>query len=287
MDFLIVTGMSGAGKSTALKILEDIGFFCIDNIPPTLIEKFAALSFRPSSDIEQAALGVDIRTGRLFEDFLPWLNNSQNYKYALLFLEASNDILLKRFKESRRAHPLSKNDRLIFAIERERQLLKDIKSKSKYIIDTSYLLPRQLKEKIDDIFNQGKSFDNLVIRFVSFGFKHGVPNDCDLVFDMRFLPNPFYIAELKPLTGKDEQVKKFVLSQEATKEFLVKLKDMLDFLMPHYIKEGKNQLVVGIGCTGGKHRSVAITSSIAQYITKKGYFVIENHRDIILDRHGT
>ena len=284
MSFLIVTGMSGAGKSSALKFLEDIGYYCIDNIPPALIDKFAQLCFRPGFDIERVALGVDIRMGKLFADFLPWLKESENldYQHSMLYLDANNEALMKRYKESRRVHPLEKNERLVAAIEKERELLIEVKRRSKYIIDTSYLMPRQLKEQLNNIFLKNTGFSNIIIKLLSFGFKHGAATDCDLVFDLRFLPNPFYVPELKQLTGNDPPVKDFVMRQEAAKEFLVKLIDMLEFLLPKYIAEGKNQLVIGIGCTGGKHRSVSFVNHLEGYFSQKGYLSMKNHRDLML-----
>lgn len=282
MQFVIVTGMSGAGKSTALKLLEDIGFFCVDNLPPTLISKFVEVCSGEDSEIDKVALGVDIRGGKLFDGLLPGLTEVYNggYNYSILFLDCSDEVLLKRYKESRRNHPLAKSGRISGGIEKERELLAEIKELSTYIIDTSSLLTRQLKEKLNDIFVENKSFNSLIINIVSFGYKYGIPNDSDLVFDVRFIPNPFYIPEMKPLTGNDPLVKQYVMSWEVTLTFLDKLKEMLAFLIPNYINEGKNQLVVSIGCTGGKHRSVTLANELREFLDKMGHTVLLNHRDI-------
>jgi UPF0042 nucleotide-binding protein len=276
--------MSGAGKTTVLKILEDMGFFCVDNLPPSLIPKFAEVCFRPGSDIDKVALGVDIRGGRLFDDLLPGLAalERDNLQYTVLFLDASDDVLMKRFKETRRSHPLAKNDRIITGIAKERELLSAIKRKSTYIIDTSQLLTRQLREKINDIFIDKKIFNSLMITILSFGFKYGIPTDSDLVFDVRFIPNPFYIGELKELTGNDAPVSDYVMEWQVSKKFLEKLDDMVDFLIPNYINEGKNQLVISIGCTGGKHRSVTLANALYHALAQKGESVIVKHRDIDL-----
>lgn len=285
MKFVILTGMSGAGKSTVLKFLEDIGFFCVDNLPPSLLPKFIELCSKPGMEIDQVALGIDIRGGKLFKDLFTCLSEIQNenHKFSILFLDASDEVLLKRFKESRRNHPLAKGERIISGIMRERELLKDVKEKADYIIDTSYILSRQLKEKINDIFLENKSFDSLMITVLSFGFKYGIPSDADLVFDVRFIPNPFYISELKPQTGNDIAVRDYVLGCEESLIFLDKLNDMISFLIPNYIKEGKNQLVVAIGCTGGKHRSVTLANELYSSLQKIGHSVIINHRDIDKD----
>lgn len=285
MKFVILTGMSGAGKSTVLKFLEDIGFFCVDNLPPSLIPKFIELCSKPGMEIEQVALGIDIRGGKLFDDLFTCLSEIQNenHKFSILFLDASDEVILKRFKESRRSHPLAKGERIISGIMRERELLEEVKKKADYIIDTSYILSRQLKEKINDIFLDNKNFESLMITVLSFGFKYGIPNDSDLVFDVRFIPNPFYISELKPLTGNDIEVRDYVLDCEESRIFLDKLEDMISFLIPNYIKEGKNQLVISIGCTGGKHRSVTLANELYSSLQKSGHSVIINHRDIDKD----
>jgi len=282
MELLIVTGMSGAGKSTVLKFLEDIGYYSIDNMPPGLIPKFAELVFRPGSDVERVALGVDIRSRKLFEDFFPLLDSMQDVftNYTILFLEASDDVLLKRYKETRRNHPLSPADRIMEGIGREREMLAKIKESAHHIVDTGHFLPRQLKEKINMIFLEDRDFSSFSVTLLSFGFKHGMPHDSDLMLDVRFLANPFYDPAMKNLTGNDDVVRDFVLGNPITQEFLAKSIDMLEFLLPHYIEEGKNQLVVSIGCTGGKHRSVAVVNYLAAHLRQCGYFANAKHKDI-------
>ncbi len=285
MRFVIVTGMSGAGKSSVTKFLEDIGFFCVDNLPPALIPKFAEICFSPGSEIDKVALGIDIRGGKLFSDLFEGLEMSKQsgFEYEILFLDASDDILIKRFKETRRKHPLVQDERINIGIERERELLQEVKAKADYIIDTSNLLTRQLKEEINHIFLEDKKFESLMVTVLSFGFKYGIPNDSDLVFDVRFIPNPFYIAEMKELTGNDTKVQEYVLQWEESREFLNKLEDMVNFLIPNYIKEGKNQLVISIGCTGGKHRSVTLANALCGDLQQKGHRAVVQHRDIDKD----
>ncbi len=239
MKYVILTGMSGAGKSSVLKFFEDIGYFCVDNLPPSLIPKFIELCDKPATEIEKVAIGIDIRGGKLFDDFFTYLSEikNENHSFEILFLDCSDEVLLKRYKETRRRHPLAKGERIITGIVRERELLSDIRRKSDYIIDTSHILARQLKQKINDIFIENKDFDSLMINILSFGFKYGIPSDADLVFDVRFLPNPFYIDELKPLTGNDVSVHDYVMKYEESKIFLNKLLDMINFLIPNYIRQ--------------------------------------------------
>lgn len=288
MRFLIITGVSGAGKSLVVKYLEDLGFFCVDNLPPQLISKFAEICVQSRGKINKIALVIDIRGGELFKDLFPELNSLKNagILYEILFLEATDKVLIKRFKESRRIHPLAPEGRLIKGIMQERSILKEIKNNATHVIDTSNLAPRQLKEEISKIFVEGKKFDGMIINIISFGFKYGVPIDCDLVFDVRFIPNPYYIDKMRPMTGKNDIVRDYVLSFEQTKEFLDKLNNMLEFLIPNYKKEGKSQLVIGIGCTGGRHRSVAISESIYKYLSNKGHTTVIDHRDIEKDGRG-
>ena len=282
MKFIIVTGMSGAGKSSVLKFLEDVGFFCVDNLPPFLILKFAQMYFEMSTQIKKVAIGIDIRGGKLFNDLFFNLEKIDKANYKILFLDASDNVLVKRFKETRRVHPIAKakSERIIFGIKKEREILKKVKSRADYIIDTSFMKTNDLKEKINDIFVAKKKFDGLMINIISFGFKYGIPEDSDLVFDVRFLPNPFYIKELKNLTGNDLDVKNYVLKFELSHKFLDKVLDLINFLIPNYIHEGKNQLVISIGCTGGKHRSVTIANEIYKKLLDSGRNVFINHRDI-------
>lgn len=284
--FVVITGLSGAGKSQAVKFLEDIGFFCVDNLPPALLPKFAELCSQTNSKIEKVALVIDIRGGKLFDELFNYLASikEQGFVYEILFLEASDQVLIKRFKETRRTHPLSPEGRIISGISQEREILEKVRKRANYIIDTSNLSTRQLKEQINNIFVDDKTYEGVIITVMSFGFKYGIPTDSDLVFDVRFIPNPFYIKTMKNLTGKDELVGKYVLQWDETKEFIKKTSEMLEFLIPNYIKEGKTQLVVSIGCTGGKHRSVTIAQDISKLLTEKGHNVIIEHRDIYKDK---
>ena len=269
MKFVIVTGMSGAGKSTALKMLEDMGYFCVDNLPIALLPKFAELAHAPGSDISQVAVGVDIRNGRSLDEMASVLENlkASGVAYQILYLEASDEVLVKRYKETRRAHPLAKQGRVEDGIRLEREKLLYLKENATYILDTSQLLTRELKKALEQILVEEKNFKNLMITVLSFGFKYGIPNDCDLVFDVRFLPNPYYVDGLKYKTGNDEEVQDFVMDYEISHIFLDKLVDMLNFLIPNYILEGKNQLVIGIGCTGGKHRSVTLANKLFEALS--------------------
>ena len=283
MKFVIVTGMSGAGKTTALKMLEDMGYFCVDNLPIALLPKFAELAHAPGSDISQVAVGVDIRNGRSLDEMASVLENlkASGVAYQILYLEASDEVLVKRYKETRRAHPLAKQGRVEDGIRLEREKLLYLKENATYILDTSQLLTRELKKALEQILVEEKNFKNLMITVLSFGFKYGIPNDCDLVFDVRFLPNPYYVDGLKYKTGNDEEVQDFVMDYEISHIFLDKLVDMLNFLIPNYILEGKNQLVIGIGCTGGKHRSVTLANKLFEALSDRSeYGVRLEHRDV-------
>lgn len=286
MRFVIVTGMSGAGKSTALKMLEDMGYYCVDNIPILLISKFAELTYEPSSEISKVALGIDIRSGQALGELEQVLEGLvvSGYDYEILFLDAEDAVLVKRFKETRRAHPLSGGGRVDKGIEEERRKLEFLKKHADYIIDTSQLLTRELKTELDKIFVKNQEFKNLVITVLSFGFKYGIPSDSDLVFDVRFLPNPYYIDELKAKSGNDQEVQDYVMGFEVSHEFLKKLVEMLKFLIPNYILEGKNQLVISIGCTGGKHRSVTLANKLYEALGNSVEYGLKiEHRDIEKD----
>ena len=286
MRFVIVTGLSGAGKTEATKSLEDMGYFCVDNLPPRLIPKFAEAC--NSGNIEKVALVIDIRGGVFFDDLfesLMYLKSSE-FKYEILFLDASDEILVKRFKEARRSHPLAPQGRVLTGISEERNKLREVKDRADIIIDTSKYAIRELREKINEYYGDMKSPEKqLSITILSFGFKYGIPVDSDLVFDVRFIPNPFYIPELKKYSGSDEPVKKYVLDQKETQGFIEKLEDMLRFLIPNYIKEGKRQLIVSIGCTGGRHRSVAIANAIHEQLLNDSFDSRIEHRDISEDLH--
>ena len=283
MKFVIVTGMSGAGKSTALKMLEDMGYFCVDNLPIALLPKFAELAHAPGSDISQVAVGVDIRNGRSLDEMSSVLEHlkASGVAYQILYLEASDEVLVKRYKVTRRTHPLAKQGRVEDGIRQEREKLLYLKENATYILDTSQLLTRELKKALEQIFAGEKNFKNLMITVLSFGFKYGIPSDCDLVFDVRFLPNPYYVEGLKYKTGNDKEVQDFVMGYELSHTFLDKLVDMLEFLIPNYILEGKNQLVIGIGCTGGKHRSVTLANKLFEALSNcPEYGVRLEHRDV-------
>ena len=281
MRFVIVTGMSGAGKSTALKMLEDVGYFCIDNLPIALIPKLTELLKVQAAEFHKVALGVDIRGGT---NLIKMEEMLENMEHEVLFLEAGDDVLIKRYKETRRSHPLALNGNIKQGLTEERKLLAPVKKQADYIIDTSQLLTRELKEELKKIFVDNKEYKNLYITVVSFGFKYGIPNDADLVFDVRFLPNPYYIEELRPKTGNDKEIRDYVMKNKNAKIFLDKLKDMLDFLIPNYISEGKHQLVIAIGCTGGKHRSVTLANEVYEKFLKEEQYGIKiEHRDIEKD----
>lgn len=285
MRFVIVTGMSGAGKSSVLKMLEDAGYFCVDNLPIPLIPKLSHFILYEKQTVKMAALGIDIRNGQALEELDEVLNQLEEYEVVpeILFLDSTTEVLVKRYKETRRNHPLVNEGRVDKGIEIERERLQFIKKRANYIIDTSHMLIRELKTEIDKIFVMGEHYKNFFISVVSFGFKYGILSDADLVFDVRFLPNPFYIPELKKKTGKEEAVYNYVMNCEAADGFLNKLEDMLKFLIPNYIAEGKNQLVIGIGCTGGKHRSVTIARAITQRLENLEYGVKIEHRDVEKD----
>lgn len=285
MRIAIVTGMSGAGKTSALRMLEDVGYYCVDNMPISLIINFAHTYESGNDAISKVAFGIDIRSGKALREIEEIINELRNggHTVEILFLDASTPVLVKRYKETRRNHPLNKEGRIDKVIEDERGCLEFLKKKADYIIDTSTLLTRELKIAIEDIFVGNKRYKNMYITIVSFGFKYGIPSDVDMVFDVRFLPNPYYIPELKPKTGNDQDVQDFVMRSHAATDFLDKLTDMCKFLIPQYVKEGKYQLVIGIGCTGGKHRSVTITNALFDRLKDMDYGIKVEHRDIEKD----
>lgn len=285
MRFVIVTGMSGAGKSTTLKTLEDIGYFCVDNLPIQLIMRFAEIAYAKDNDINNVAIGVDIRSGVYLEQLSECLEQlkASQYNYEILFLDSNDDVLIKRYKETRRNHPLARNGRVEDGIKIERSRIAFLRKEADYIIDTTSLLTRELKAELDKIFIENAEYNNFIINVVSFGFKYGIPRDADLVFDVRFLPNPYYDLELRSLTGNDEAIQNFVMQFDEAKEFMNKIVDLLEFLIPNYIKEGKNGLVVAVGCTGGKHRSVTLANGIFKELEALPYSVRIVHRDIEKD----
>ena len=285
MKLVIVTGMSGAGKTIALKMLEDIGFYCVDNLPISLVDKFVQLVSEGTS-IEKAALGLDIRSGEELGNLDEILENwrRSNVDVQVLFLDANDAVLIKRYKETRRTHPLAGAGRLENGIEKEREKLAFLKREADYIIDTSMLLTRELRKELEKIFLQDARYKNMYVTVLSFGFKYGIPEDADLVFDVRFLPNPYYDEHLRPLTGQVQAVRDYVMQGGTADAFLKKLYDMIDFLLPNYINEGKNQLVIAVGCTGGKHRSVTIARALYEHLEAVGEYGIRiDHRDIDKD----
>ena len=288
MRFVIVTGLSGAGKTEATRSLEDLGYFCVDNLPPKLIPKFAEACVQSEGKIDKIALVIDIRGGIFFDDLFESLSelSKEQFQYEILFLDTSDEVLVKRFKEKRRSHPLAPGGRVITGIELERQKLRDVKDKADVIIDTSKYAIKDLREEMARKFGDKEMPEKqMAITILSFGFKYGIPVDSDLVFDVRFIPNPFYIPELKPFSGNDEPVKNYVMEQTETQTFLQKANDMFEFLIPNYQKEGKRQLIISIGCTGGRHRSVAIANSIYETLRANNHDVYIEHRDIKEDVH--
>ncbi|MCI9147279.1 MAG: RNase adapter RapZ [Hungatella sp.] len=287
MKLVIVTGMSGAGKTVALKMLEDMGYYCVDNLPIPLVEKFSQLILNSYGPDSRTALGIDIRSGEdlsMLDGILDsW--KAEAVPCEILFLDAGDQVLIKRYKETRRSHPLSGSGRVDQGIKREREKLAFLKKKANIIIDTSKLLTKELRQELEKIFMEEQSYGNLFVTVLSFGFKYGIPSDADLVFDVRFLPNPFYVEELRPKTGEEKEIQDYVMQGGTAAEFLKKLYDMVDFLIPNYILEGKNQLVVAVGCTGGKHRSVTIANALYAYLEGQQTFGVKiEHRDIENDR---
>jgi len=282
MRFLIVTGMSGGGKTQVTHMLEDLGYYCVDNMPPSLIEPFAEICQNSKSGIEKAAIVVDIRGGELFPEITEALTklDEKQFPYKIVFIDAANETLIKRYKESRRKHPLAKSGRSIDGIKRERKMLDDLKKRADYTIETSDMPLRRLKTKILRTFGEQSEEQNFEINVVSFGFKFGIPADCDLVFDVRFLPNPFYEDKLKDKTGLDQAVYNYVMKKKETQVFFMKLVDMVSFLIPQYVEEGRPNLVIGIGCTGGHHRSVTLARALAEKLDPSKYNIVVSHRDI-------
>ena len=282
MQFVIVTGMSGAGKSSVVHILEDIGFYCIDNLPPKLISNFQILCQNSNISMDKVAFVIDARSGEPIKELSGEIKKlkEQGQNIEVIFLEASDETIIKRYKETRRKHPYSYEGMLADGIAKERELLSEIRENSDYIIDTSSLITRQLREQVLAVFQSRTKFESINVDIVSFGFKRGVPLDSDLVFDVRFLPNPFYVSGLKELTGLDEPVSDYILSSDITREFLSLLCDMIKFLLPQYIEEGKNRIVISIGCTGGRHRSVTVAEKLSEFLKELNYYTVVKHRDI-------
>ena len=280
MDFLLITGMSGAGKSLALNYFEDRGYFCVDNLPPALISKFAELCLQ--SDLEKIALVSDIRGREFFNELFEELAKIEelNINYNILFLEASDDVLIRRYKESRRRHPLDEEGRVLDAIERERKLLEELRGRATKIIDTGELKKSELQEELNQLFLAESDKSLLHISLISFGFKYGIPRDADLVMDVRFLANPYYVESLRDKTGNDQEVQDYVLKWPITDKFYNKFFDLIDFLLPEYKKEGKSHLSIAIGCTGGKHRSVTTVNKLSDFLAENEFNINIEHRDI-------
>lgn len=282
MEFLVITGMSGAGKSQAMKVAEDMNYYCMDNLPPALLSKFAELCRESKKKIDKVAVVLDIRGGEFFSTLFMGLEDlsAMGIGYKILFLDSTDEVLIKRFKELRRPHPLTPDGSLINGITEERNLLKEIKNSANYILDTSKLTLGMLREEMGNILSEGGEKRNISLSVTSFGFKHGILLDGDLVFDVRFIPNPYYIPELKEDSGRTDKVKNYVFNWPQTNIFITKVIDMLEYLIPYYVEEGKTQLVIGIGCTGGFHRSVAMSEKIGEILKINGHRVIVNHRDL-------
>ncbi|MEN6568116.1 MAG: RNase adapter RapZ [Veillonellales bacterium] len=279
---VIVTGMSGAGKTQVVRAMEDLGYFCVDNLPPALIPKFAELCSQSAGQVSKIALVVDIRGREFFDTLVQVLEDmeKQGYMYEMLFLEASDETLIRRYKETRRRHPMAPHGRISEGIARERERVEHVRGRATHIIDTSDLSTANLKEKIIALFGGEKETERMTITVVSFGFKYGVPLDADMVFDVRFLPNPFYVESLRRKSGIEAEVGDYIWKWPITQQFMEKLAGLVDFLVPNYIREGKSQLIIAIGCTGGLHRSVFVAHKIYEGLRSKGYKVNIEHRDI-------
>ena len=283
MEFVIISGLSGAGKSRAASVMEDLGYFCVDNLPVPLIPKFAELGMGGNGEYDRVVLVTDIRGGTNFDSLFQALDRLKAMKcgYRILFMDASDATIIKRYKETRRAHPLGDEcASLEQAIELERKVLAPVRERADWVVDTTGLTLGQLRSKLLSLFSKGTEEGKMEVHVMSFGFKHGVPMEADLVFDVRFLPNPYYVQELRSLTGLDEGVRDYVFSSPQSDEFLKKLIDFVTYLLPRYAEEGKTALVIAIGCTGGHHRSVAIAHALAQAIASQGFPVNESHRDM-------
>ncbi len=281
MNFIIISGQSGAGKSQAKKVFEDLGFYCVDNLPPSLIPNFIELLDQNSENINNVALVIDIRGGKFFKDLEFHLNafKQKGYNYRLFYFEADDDVLLKRFKETRRTHPLDPNGRIEEAIQAEKQILSVLKSKAEFVINTNTTNHSQLKNLISNALEISDIQGSTQVTFVSFGFKKGLPLDSDFIFDVRFLPNPYYVESLRPLTGNESEVSSYVMGFEESKEYLDVIINMMTYVIPNIVKDGRSQLVVAIGCTGGQHRSVTFANALASHFTSKGVHAHAIHRD--------
>ncbi|MCB8816196.1 RNase adapter RapZ [Desulfosporosinus shakirovi] len=283
LELIVITGLSGAGRTQAMQSLEDQGFFCVDNLPPTFLVKFAELCAQSRGKVSKAAIVCDLRGGEFFSSLSEALNNleKEGFRLEVLFLDASDETLIRRYKESRRRHPLSPQGRVLDGIQAERQQLEELRIRADNIIDTSNLSSQQLRSQVAELFCKAQGLGQMAVSVISFGFKYGMPMDADLVMDVRFLPNPFYVESLRPLTGEHELVKDYVFGNQMAQEFMEKYLDLLEFILPNYIREGKTHLVIGIGCTGGQHRSVAIAERVGSFLIERDYAITVKHRDAI------
>lgn len=281
--FVIITGLSGAGKTEVMRSLEDLGFFCVDNLPPALIPKFAELCRQSGGKLGRIALVVDIRGGDFFDSAVEALEELERtgFAYEILFLEASEEVLVRRFKETRRRHPLAAEGRIVEGLAEEARRLETLRGKAHHIIDTSNLAPRDLRRLVAERFAGAGPEGRMTVNLVSFGFKHGLPLDADTVLDVRFLPNPHYVPSLRPLTGEDPDVREYVLKWPLTKQFLARAWALISFLLPHYVNEGRSEFTLAVGCTGGQHRSVVVVNTLAERIRALGFTVTVTHRDAV------
>ncbi|MDR3585353.1 MAG: RNase adapter RapZ [Desulfosporosinus sp.] len=290
LELVIITGLSGAGRTQAMQSLEDQGFFCVDNLPPTFLVKFAELCAQSRGKVSKAAIVCDLRGGEFFSSLSEALSNleKEGFHLQVLFLDASDETLIRRYKESRRRHPLSPHGRVLDGIQAERQQLEELRIRADNIIDTSALTSQQLRSKVAKLFGKAQGLEQMAVSVISFGFKYGIPMDADLVMDVRFLPNPFYIETLRPLTGEHLLVQDYVFGNPMAQEFMEKFLALLEYILPNYVKEGKSHLVIGIGCTGGQHRSVAIAERVGQFLKERHYDISVKHRDAAKNqKHGT
>ncbi|MHB8780247.1 MAG: RNase adapter RapZ [Candidatus Geothermincolia bacterium] len=282
MEVIIITGLSGAGKSVAIKSFEDIGYFCVDNLPPSLVTRMAELSSMPGTEIDRLVLVIDARGGVFFDELAVALRElgDRGFSYRILFLEANDEQLLRRYKETRRAHPLARGGDILDGIRAERQVLSTLKEKADLIIDTTELTGAELRARIGEFFRQGAPEERLTISVLSFGYKFGVPLDSDIIFDVRFLPNPYWVETLRELTGNDADVCDYVMAMPETGEFMERFKALIDYVIPCYVNEGKSYLTIALGCTGGRHRSVVLAEELARHLRERGFTPSVKHRDV-------
>jgi RNase adapter protein RapZ len=287
LELIVITGLSGAGRTQAMQSLEDQGFFCVDNLPPTFLVKFAELCAQSRGKVSKAAIVCDLRGGEFFSSLSEALNNleKEGFHLQVLFLDASDETLIRRYKESRRRHPLSPQGRVLDGIQAERQQLEELRIRADEIIDTTDLSSQQLRAQVAELFGKGQG-SQMAVSVISFGFKYGIPLDADLVMDVRFLPNPFYVEMLRPLTGEHTLVQDYVFGNQMAQEFMEKYLALLEYILPNYVKEGKTHLVIGIGCTGGQHRSVAIAERVGQFLKERNYAISVKHRDALRNQKG-